>query len=419
MQVYVLNQDSKPLMPCGPAKARRLLREQQARVVKRTPFTIQLLYGSSGYKQPITLGVDAGYKIIGLSAVTEKKEVFSGELQLRNDIVELLSVRKCLRAQRRDRKTRYRKVRSLNRVSMKKAGWIAPSIKYKIETHERIINKIHEILPVTKIIVEVFSFNKNLNVFDKYNIRAYVLHRDNHRCRGRSGCKSKILQVHHIESRKTGGNAANNLLTLCKDCHAAYHNGSLKLNLKRGTSVKDMAFMNFMRHRLYKYLESCYNSVTLTYGYLTKNLRIESGLEKSHRNDALCITGNTSAVRSGGQFLMRQFRRHNRQIHKAKILKAGIRRRNQAPYLLYGFRLFDKILYKDKEYLISGRRAFGYFELKDYNGIKSVPASPHYRHLRLIEPSRAIMWHMLNVKNLFDKNLIIEKTNGWSALRNE
>ncbi len=74
--VYVISKHGKPLMPCKPQKARRLLKEQKAKVVKRTPFTIQLLYGSSGYKQDVILGVDAGSKTIGVSASTENKEVF-------------------------------------------------------------------------------------------------------------------------------------------------------------------------------------------------------------------------------------------------------------------------------------------------------------------------------------------------------
>ena len=88
MLVYVINRHGKPLMPCRPQKARKLLKEQKAKVVKRTPFTIQLLYGSSGYKQNISLGIDAGSKTVGLSATTDKEELFSVEVELRNDIVK-------------------------------------------------------------------------------------------------------------------------------------------------------------------------------------------------------------------------------------------------------------------------------------------------------------------------------------------
>ena len=105
---YVLNKRGEPLMPCSPGKARILLKQQKACVVKRTPFTIKLLHGSAGYKQPITLGVDAGSKHVGLSASTEKRELYSEEFTPRNDVVELLSTRRQNRRSRRNRKTRYR-----------------------------------------------------------------------------------------------------------------------------------------------------------------------------------------------------------------------------------------------------------------------------------------------------------------------
>ena len=119
-------------MPCSPRKARVLLEEGKARVIKREPFTIQLLYGSSGYKQKVNLGVDAGSKHIGLSATTKKKELFSAEVKLRTDIVDSLSTRLQYRRSRRNRTTRYRKARFLNRVHRKHKGWLAPSTENKI-----------------------------------------------------------------------------------------------------------------------------------------------------------------------------------------------------------------------------------------------------------------------------------------------
>lgn len=158
MLVYVINKQGEPLMPCKPQKAKRLLKENKAKVVKREPFTIQLLYGSSGYKQNITLGVDAGSKHIGLSATTESKELYSGEVELRNDIVNLLSTRRQNRRTRRNR-LRYRQARFNNRVHSKNKGWFAPSIENKINTHLRVVSDIHKILPITKIVVETASFD--------------------------------------------------------------------------------------------------------------------------------------------------------------------------------------------------------------------------------------------------------------------
>ena len=99
MRVFVINQRQEPLMPCSPRKARMLLKEGKAKVTKRMPFTIQLTIATGETKQEITIGIDAGSKTIGVSAATDKEELFSAEVELRNDIVDLLSNR---RQNRRD-----------------------------------------------------------------------------------------------------------------------------------------------------------------------------------------------------------------------------------------------------------------------------------------------------------------------------
>jgi hypothetical protein len=110
-------------------------------------------------------------------------------------------------------------------------------------------------------------------------------------------CSDPILNVHHIESRQIGGNAPNNLITLCETCHKDYHAGKLDEEFVRGKAFRNMAFMNTMRWKLYNQLKEIYKNVKMTYGYITKNIRIGNGLDKSHRNDALCITGNVEAER--------------------------------------------------------------------------------------------------------------------------
>lgn len=157
MQVYVKNLRNQPLMPTTPRKARLLLKQGKAKVVRRTPFTIQLLYATGETKQEITLGVDAGSKKIGLSATTDKEELFSAEVELRTNIVDLISTKRQNRQSRRSRKTRYRQPRFNNRKKNK--GWLAPSIINKIDTHFKVIESVYAILPVSKIIVEVASFD--------------------------------------------------------------------------------------------------------------------------------------------------------------------------------------------------------------------------------------------------------------------
>src|SRR5438067_10033323 len=91
--VYMLNCRGQPLMPCQPRKARLLLREGKAKVRRMVPFTIQLLYGSSGYKQDVSLGIDAGTQHIGVSATTSQTVLFEAEVKPRTDIQELLATR--------------------------------------------------------------------------------------------------------------------------------------------------------------------------------------------------------------------------------------------------------------------------------------------------------------------------------------
>lgn len=404
MRVFVINQRKEPLMPTTPCKARKLLKQGKAKVVKREPFTIQLLYATGETKQDITLGVDAGSKIIGLSATIDKEELFSAEVELRNDIVDLLSTRREFRRTRRNR-LRYRKARFLNRVHSKNKGWLAPSVESKIQTHLKIIQKVCSILPITNIIVEVASFDiqkiKNPDIqgveyqqgeqLGFWNVREYILWRDGYKCQGRKGCKNKILNVHHIESRKTGGNSPSNLITLCESCHKDYHAGKLKLNLKRGQSFKDAAFMGIMRWTFYNRLKEIYSNVKITYGYITKNTRIQNNLPKEHRIDALCISGNPNVKRLDYWYYIKQVRRHNRQIHKANILKGGKKKLNQAPYLVKGFRLFDKVKYKGEECFIFGRRSSGYFDLRKLDGTV-IHRSANCKDLKLISKAKTLLW---------------------------
>lgn len=398
--VYVISQNGQPLMPTeNHVKVRILLKNKKAKVIKRCPFTIQLAYDSTNYTQNITLGVDSGSKHIGLSATTKNKVLFESDVELRNDIVNLLSTRRQNRRTRRNRKTRYRKPRFNNRRH--KEGWLAPSVQNKVDSHLTIIRKVHEILPITKVIVEVASFDiqkiKNPTIsgteyqqgeqLDFWNVREYVLFRDSHICQCCKGkSKNKILNVHHIESRKTGGDAPNNLITLCETCHTGYHKGIIKLpkTIHRGMSFKDATFMGIMRWAFYNKLKEIYPNVSLTYGYITKNTRIRNSLPKEHYIDARCISGNPKAISDGMVYYQKKVRCHNRQIHKNTILKGGIRKRNQASYDVMGFRLFDKVKWKGQNCFIFGRRSTGRMDLRLLNGTK-INASVGYKNLKIIE----------------------------------
>lgn len=397
--VYVLNKRGKPLMPCSPRKARVLLKKSKARVVKRTPFTIQLTIAGGETVQWITLGVDSGYSGIGLSAVTDKQEVYSAEVNLRTDMVKLNSERRQYRRFRRYRKTWYRKPRFLNRK--KPESWLAPSIQNKFDTHIKLIQKIKEILPISQINIEVAAFDiqkiKNPNISGIeyqngeqkgfWNVREYVLHRDNHTCQHCKGKpKDPVLEVHHIVSRQIGGMRPDNLITLCSTCHEKVSKAELKLNINPSKEFKAETFMSTVRWMLVNKLRELGNVVFHTYGYITKQKRRELRLPKSHTNDAFLIAGGTIQNRVRVEYLIQQVRKCNRKLFKGE--RSHIK--NTAERIIHGFQRFDKALWKGIECFIIGRRKTGYFDLRKLDGTK-IHASAKAKELSLLERAKTLL----------------------------
>ena len=383
--IYVKSKDGKAIMPSERGgRIGYLLRHGKAHVVSRVLFVVQLDYDSTTYTQNVSLGIDAGSKHIGVSASSEKKELFAAQVELRSDIVKLLSTRRELRRNRRNRKTRYRKARFDNRK--KKDGWLAPSVEQKVDSHLKVIRLVHKLLPITKTTIEVAQFDaqkiKNPDINgDEYqqgeqmgfwNVREYVLARDGHKCvhcKGKS--KDPILNVHHLESRKTGGNSPSNLVTLCETCHKAYHRGEFDLKIKRGNSLRDAAVMNIMRWAVYERANAEFKNVHLTYGYITKHTRIENGVTKTHAADAFCITKNVNAMRLSSFFMCRCVPRHTRALHVANPKKGGIRRSSIASHKIgkSRFQRYDMVRWMGNECFIFGS-THGRPVLRDIEGVK-------------------------------------------------
>lgn len=383
--IYVKSKDGKVLMPSERGgRIGYLLRHGKAHVVSRVPFVVQLDYESTTYTQDVSLGIDAGSKHIGVSASSEKKELLAAQVELRSDIVKLLSTRRELRQTRRNRKTRYRKVRFDNRK--KKDGWLAPSVEQKIESHLKVIRLVHKLLPVTNTIIEVAQFDaqkiKNPDIKGEeyqqgeqlgfWNVREYVLARDGHKCVHCNGkSKDLILNVHHLESRKTGGNSPSNLVTLCETCHKAYHRGEFDLKIKRGNSLRDAAVMNIMRWAVYERANAEFKNVHLTYGYITKHTRIENGVTKTHAADAFCIAKNVNAMRLSSFFMCRCVPRHTRALHVVNPKKGGIRRSSIASHKIgkSRFQRYDMVRWKGMDCFIFGSTN-GRPVLRDVDGVK-------------------------------------------------
>src|SRR5699024_12310403 len=139
--------------------------------------------------------------------------------------------------------------------------------------------------------------------------------------------------------------------------------------IRRGKSLRDAAVMEIMKWRLYEELKSKYDNISMTFGYVTKYNRIKHGIEKSHVSDAFVISKNFNAIRLGYYYKVRLVRRHNRQILKQKILKGGVKRLIHYPFEVFGFRLFDRVMFENSIYYNLGRCNISYLHISDIDGI--------------------------------------------------
>ena len=161
--VYVINKDNKPLMPCSNAIARLLLKQGKAKVKKRVPFTIKLLYATTEYIQELTLGVDTGSSHVGTAVSDNSGNIYyMADVKVRNDIADKMKRRLRYRRDRRNRKTRYRPARWLNRKNSIKSNRYSPTMVSKFHSHEKEIKFVKSILPISKLVIETGTFDTHL-----------------------------------------------------------------------------------------------------------------------------------------------------------------------------------------------------------------------------------------------------------------
>ena len=362
-------------MPCKEAKARKLLRDGKAKAIRRTPFTIKLLWDCEDNIQEVIAGMDTGSKTIGCAAISNGKVVYQAEVENRNDITKKMTQRKMYRRIRRNKKVRYRKSRWQNKSSLKKEGRLSPTIRSKIESHLREKKFVESILPVTKWIVETAKFDihkiSNLNVIGKdykngqqkgyYNIKAYVLHRDGYKC---NHCKKKNtkLIVHHIIFRSRGGtDSPDNLITLCKNCHEDLHKGKFTIKGSR-SNTRHATHISIINSRLKKN----FGKFIETFGCGTKYKRERIlKLPKTHINDAVSICClNKKEIELNNIYYLKKHVPHGdyRQTNGKQSEKRIPTKK------LFGLRKFDLIKTPKGTGFVKGKRTRGFFIIFSLDG---------------------------------------------------
>ena len=389
---FVIDADGKQLAPTRANKGWYLIRKKRARLVERFPLVIQLYKVVDNPLCETVVGIDDGSGHVGVAIVqrcsTKNKTIFKGTLEQRQDVKSLMTQRSCCRKQRRQNK-RYRKPRFNNRESSKRKGRVPPSILQKKEAIIRFINKIRKWIRITKIVLEDVAIDiraltegyklyrwqyQKSNRLDE-NLRKAAIMRDGGKCMmcGKSKCE---LQVHHIVPRHLkGADTIYNLITLCSGCHdnikdkeedyiKRFQKKIAGKSLRLDYAQHVMQGKQWLRTQLRKIAE-----LEITDGGATANKRIDWGIEKTHANDAVVITGLKSV----------ELTQKDWQI-KPKRKKRKIKYTDE----VCGFRHGDYVSYVDTK----GKKWVGYITAM-YHDKKQINIQCLTKHLKRVNARKS------------------------------
>ena len=328
-QVFVLSSTKEPLMPCRPARARKLLTAGRAAVYRMQPFTIILKDRDDGETQPVEVKADPGSKTTGIALVGHFEQqgavvLWGANLNHRGQVMKNnLESRRSLRRGRRGRKTRYRQARFLNRT--RTLGWLPPSVESRVGNTESVIYRLATRCPITEVSIEIVKFDTQAMVnpeisgteyqqgeLSGYETREYLLEKWNRTC-AYCGAKDVPLQVEHIQPKATGGsNRVSNLTLACQPCNQDKGSQPVdvflqakpellkKIKAQAKAPLKDAAAVNASRWALKNRLENRW-PVSCGTGGRTKFNRTKQGYAKDHWIDAACVgeSGERVTIREG------------------------------------------------------------------------------------------------------------------------
>jgi 5-methylcytosine-specific restriction endonuclease McrA len=310
-RVLVVDKNRNPLMPCHPARARKLLRKGRARVLRKYPFTIIIIDREGGYTQETQVKVDPGAKTTGIAVVAAFKRglrcIWAAELAHRGgQIRDNLLKRRQLRRSRRGRKTRYRKSRFDNRK--RPQGWLPPSLQSRVDNVATWLNRLFNACPVTHLAVEKVRFdthklqNPEISGVEYqqgellgYEVREYLLEKWGRKC-AYCGVSGVPLKVEHIVPKsKVGSNRVSNLTLACTSCNQTKGNqtaaefGFPNIQAQAKKPLRDAAAVNATRNAICDMMADPGFPLGLGTGGQTKHNRIKQGYPKTHWLDAVCV----------------------------------------------------------------------------------------------------------------------------------
>jgi 5-methylcytosine-specific restriction endonuclease McrA len=321
--VFLVDTNKQPLGPVHPGRARLLLKQGKAAVLKRYPFTLILkIEVEQPQIQPLRLKLDPGSKVTGIALLDDLsgQVLFAAELSHRGgQIKEEIESRSAIRRGRRARHTRYRAPRFDNRRRPK--GWLAPSLMSRVYNIETWVNRLRRLCPIGAISMELVRFDLQAQenpeiagvqyqqgTLAGYELREYLLEKFNRTC-SYCGKKDTALQIEHIQARANGGtDRVSNLCLACEPCNTRKGTQDIEVFLAKKPDVlktilaqakkplKDAAAVNATRWALFEWLKATGLPVECGSGGRTKFNRVSHGLEKTHWLDAACVGASTPPV---------------------------------------------------------------------------------------------------------------------------
>lgn len=322
MRVFVLDKNLNPLDPCHAARARELLQKGRAKVFKHYPFTIVL--PDRTLEESVThvhrIKIDPGSKTSGIAVVQEGTGRVTTAIEISHrgqQIKDSLESRRALRRGRRNRKTRYRKPRFLNRT--RRQGWLPPSLESRIANIETWVRRIRKVCPISAISQELVRFdlqqiqNPEISGVEYqrgelfgFEVKEYLLQKWSRKC-AYCGIENVPFEIEHIVAKSQGGsNRVSNMSLSCHSCNQTKGNKPIEEFLKKKPEVlkrvlaqakaplKDATAVNATRWELYRRLQVTGLPVGVGSGGRTKFNRKTRGIEKHHWTDAACVGASTS-----------------------------------------------------------------------------------------------------------------------------
>lgn len=381
-RVLVINTHKQPLMPCHPAKARKLLKTGKAAVYRRYPFTIIMKYPVDEPEiQPGAIKLDPGSKTTGIAIVAQFGRgwvvLWAANLHHRGQAVKAeMNRRRAVRRSRRHRKTRYRQPRFNNRL--RPGSWLAPSLKSRVDNVFHWMRKLVSLSPVSRIEVETARFDTHKLTNPEvegvayqqgelfgYEVREYLLEKWGRKC-AYCGAENLPLEVEHIVPRSRGGtDRVSNLTVACQPCNQVKGDRDVieflsgerleRILAQARQPLKDAAAVNAIRYAIGDRLKVLGLPLAFWSGGRTKFNRTRQGYEKEHWVDAACVgeSGVRVTIPAGLRPLqIRATGRGSRQM--CAVDKYGFpRTRPKVHKRVFGFQTGDMV----KAVVLTGKKA--------------------------------------------------------------